>query len=185
MSFKAGRLGQYKNEWKKLTSDKLILSWLKGYKIPFVSEVVQIQPPKETVWSTSEIQIISKELDRLLALGFIRQGKPAAGQFLSSIFVVPKSDGSFRLILNIKKLNCFLRTEHFKLEDEKAVRRIICPDDYLSTLDLKDAYHLIPVDEDDRKFLRFRFLGVIYEYTCMPSQQKDINRISIRYQTWT
>jgi len=48
-------------------------------------------------------------------------------QFILSFFLVPKSDGNYRLILNLKKLNVFVRTEHFKLEDLRAAYRILVP----------------------------------------------------------
>ena len=38
----------------------------------------------------------------------------------------------------------------------------------MSTLDLKDAYYLIPVDERSRKFLRFGFGRELYQFTCLP-----------------
>ena len=164
----AGRLKYFIDQWEELTSNKKVLSWIKGYKIPFVSKVCQLTLPKETQWSIQEVKIIKGKIFELLKMGAVRLAIPCEGQFVSKIFIVPKPDGSYRLILNLKLLNKFLETEHFKLEDEKTVRRIISPDCYMATLDLKDAYHLIPVAETDTKFLRFLFLGKLHEYTCIP-----------------
>lgn len=41
-------------------------------------------------------------------------------------------------------------------------------DCFMATLDLKDAYFLIPIVKTQRKFLRFTFDGCLYEFTCMP-----------------
>lgn len=38
----------------------------------------------------------------------------------------------------------------------------------MSTIDLKDAYHLVRVRKSDRRFLRFYFEGRLYEHTCLP-----------------
>lgn len=38
----------------------------------------------------------------------------------------------------------------------------------MCTIDIKDAYFLIPISEKHRKYLRFYFEGQIYEYNCMP-----------------
>ena len=38
----------------------------------------------------------------------------------------------------------------------------------MASVDLKDAYHLVPAAKYDRKFIRFIFENVVYEFTCMP-----------------
>ncbi|KAL7287587.1 hypothetical protein TKK_0018234 [Trichogramma kaykai] len=37
----------------------------------------------------------------------------------------------------------------------------------MTRIDLRDAYYLIAVKEEHRKFLRFKFEGVVYEFTCL------------------
>lgn len=59
-------------------------------------------------------------------------------------------------------------TSHFKLEDHKTVIRLIEKDCFMATLDLKDAYFLIPIWKHHRKYLRFSFNGYIYQYNVMP-----------------
>lgn len=85
--------------------------------------------------------------------------------------MVPKPDGSSRLILNLKKLNKFIATEHFKLEDRKTVINLMSPNCFMATIDLKDAYVLrstaVPLAESDKKFLRFRFNDQLYEFTYL------------------
>lgn len=90
------------------------------------------------------------------------------GQFLSSYFLAKKPDGNNRFILNLKNLNAFVDTEHFKLEDLKAACRLLEPNMFMGTIDLKDAYFLIPIHKDYRKFLRFSVNSQIYEFTCLP-----------------
>lgn len=48
------------------------------------------------------------------------------------------------------------------------VCKLISPKCFMAVLDLKDAYHLIPIKKSHRKYLRFRFLGKLYQYNCMP-----------------
>ena len=46
-------------------------------------------------------------------------------------------------------------------------RVIVSPDSALSTLDLKDAYYLIPIHQDYRRFLSSEFQKELYEFTCL------------------
>lgn len=89
-------------------------------------------------------------------------------QFLSSIFLHPKPDGSWRFILNLKKLNNFVNTVHFKLEDVRTAVKLMTPGCYMATIDLKNAYYLLSVKQSHRKYLRFIFKGKLYEFTCLP-----------------
>lgn len=54
------------------------------------------------------------------------------------------------------------------MEDLRAARDLISPNVYLATLDLKDAYFLVPMSKNSRKYLRFRFDGILYQFTCLP-----------------
>lgn len=89
-------------------------------------------------------------------LGAIRTCSPRRGQFVSKIFLVPKPDGSDRFILNLKSLNHFVNSEHFKMEDRRTVINLLTKNCFMATLDLQDAYFLIPVKDNHRKFLCFR-----------------------------
>ncbi|EZA52648.1 hypothetical protein X777_08539 [Ooceraea biroi] len=52
---------------------------------------------------------------------------------------------SNRFILNLKQLNLFVEIEHFKLEDLRTACRLLEPNMLMATIDLKDAYFLIPI----------------------------------------
>ncbi|XP_057339462.1 uncharacterized protein LOC130676967 [Microplitis mediator] len=108
------------------------------------------------------------EIDRLLEIGAIIREEPIEDQFLSPFFLVPKSDGKQRFILNLKGLNLLIQTEHFKLEDLRSACNLLELDWFMGTIDLKDAYFLVPVWQSHRKFLRFIFKEQIFEFVCLP-----------------
>lgn len=89
-------------------------------------------------------------------------------QFISPIFLTPKPDGTYRFILNLKKLNTFINTTHFKLEDIRTARDLMQPNCHMATLDLKDAFHLVPIADTFKKYLRFLFNEQVYEFNCLP-----------------
>lgn len=54
------------------------------------------------------------------------------------------------------------------MEGLPVVSSLIQSSDYMRKLDLKDAYFLLPVHPNHRKFLRFDFEGNIFEFQCLP-----------------
>lgn len=118
-------------------------------------------------WSQGELGEIQKEVNRLLSIGAIVACEPVEGQFISSFFLVPKPDSSNKFIINLKALNNFLASEHFKMEDIRTVCKLVWPDVYLGSIDLKDAYFLIPLHKDYRKFVTFVAGNCLYEFTCL------------------
>lgn len=94
--------------------------------------------------------------------------EPCEGQFISSYFLVNKSLGDKRFILNLKLLNEFITPPHFKMENVKTALRLITKNCYLASIDLKDAYLLIPIADEFKKYLRFSFEGKLFEFNCLP-----------------
>ncbi|XP_070521812.1 uncharacterized protein [Cardiocondyla obscurior] len=76
--------------------------------------------------------------------------------------------GTFRFVLNLKKLNEFIKTTHFKLEDARMTQKLLLRSDYLAKLDLENAYYLKPMSKDSSKYLKFIFQGQYFEFTCLP-----------------
>jgi len=89
-------------------------------------------------------------------------------QFVSTVFTVPKPDGSRRFVINLKILNEFIDAPHFKMEDIRCASSLLSKNCYMCVLDLKDAFHAISIYENHRKFLKFRFQGTLYQFNCLP-----------------
>lgn len=146
----------------------MILSCIQGYEIPFTCPVNQLFTPTIKEYSESEEHNFEEAIQNLLSNGAISKCQPTEGQFLSSIFLVPKPNGNFRFILNLKNLNRFITTEHFKIEDLRTVLKLITKDCFMTKIDLKDAYYLIKVHPNSRKYLRFQFKQELYEFNVLP-----------------
>lgn len=72
-----------------------------------------------------------------------------------------------RFILNLKDLNAHISPPYFKLENWQTVVRLMLPNTEMTTINVEDAYLLIPIHPLHRKFLRFQWRGIIYEFTAM------------------
>ena len=88
------------------------------------------------------------------------------GGFYSSLFIVPKKDGGWQTIINLKKLNKYLRVQHFKMESIYSVRDVLHRGDWMTKLDLQDAYLTVPIFHSHRRFLRFQWRAQAYQFRC-------------------
>lgn len=120
------------------------------------------------MFTLGESNQICHEIEKLLQIGAIEPCQPTNGQFLSSIFLHPKADGSWRFILNLKNLNKFVHTVHFKLEDVRTATKLMTAKCFMATIDIKNAYYLLSILKQDRKYLRFKFKDSLFEFTCLP-----------------
>ena len=178
-----GKLRKYVEVWETATSDPELLQAVKGFGLTFEGEPIQYHPPTPTggqhTNSTELSEALRAAVEKNLALGIIEVAPGHdQGQWLSKIFVVPKkgSDGKkeYRMILDLKEFNHdHVELVKFKMETLKTVTKLITPGCWFYSLDLKDAYYSIPVHEDLRKYLRFMFEGVLYQYTVMPNGYRD------------
>lgn len=165
VSYSAGCLKHYIQAWSRLTSDSFVLACVQGYKIQFLHRPYQVIPSRMSRRQGKDVLYMHQEIDRLLGLGAIRRCEPCDGQFLSSCFLVPKPNGAWRFVLNLKELNTFIGTDHFIMEDCRTAQRLLSRDCYMATIDLQDAYYLVPMHEESCKFLRFEWDNVLFEFT--------------------
>lgn len=141
---------------------------MKGYTIPFNCRVIQNNPPAESIYTASERCNIQELIDQLILKGAVEKCSFVEEHFISKIFLIPKSDGSNRFIINLKQLNQFVDAPHFKMEDGRTVIKLMSKNCYMASLDIKDAYYQIPIHESHKKYLRFTFNGELYQFTCLP-----------------
>ena len=154
--------------WEKITSNQWILQVVSGYKLEFIAQPHQSHRPV-SVETGRQAQLVSGEIGKLLEKGAIQEvrGDTQEG-FFSRVFLVPKKDGQVRPVLNLRPLNQFLSHSHFKMEGMHVVRDLLQKNDWMTRIDLKDAYFSVPIHPQHRKFLRFRWQEKCFQFTCLP-----------------
>ena len=80
---------------------------LPGQSIEFTQTPVQIKPPFQPKWSQVEAKFIVSEILSLLGKGVIQQAKHENGEFILSVFLRHKKDGSYRIFESIRSLPPF------------------------------------------------------------------------------
>ena len=167
-NFKAGNVSNCYQEWLQLTSDPEILQIVRGDTISFVSEPPQKSVVKRCNVSKDTKRLMDTEIESMLQKEIIVRSTHENGEYLSPIFPVPKQDGGIRIILNLKKLNEYVEYLHFKMDNIKVVLSSITPNCYMASIDLKQAYHSVKIDESFQKYLKFDWDG-LFQFTCYPN----------------
>ena len=167
-NFKAGNVSKKFSEWKKITSDKDILSDVRGMSIECtdIPEQHYLRPPS---FSQTESMIIDMEVGKLLTKEVIKPVANKGEGIISNIFIRSKKDGSHRLILNLKEFNKNVAYYHFKMDSLNTIIKLMQTDCFMASIDIKDAYYSIAIREPDQKYLQFQWKGTVYHFTCLPN----------------
>ena len=87
--------------------------------------------------------------------------------FFNRLFLVPKPNNKWRPILDLSNLNLFLKVEKFKMETPETIRTPLLQGEWVTSIDFKDAYFHIPIQEQSRKYLRFHIVGRTSSKHCL------------------
>lgn len=150
-----------------ITDNPIILNWISGYQIPFQSKPTS-KAFRHQNFSRLEANLIRKEIFSLASIGAISKIRITKRHFVSPIFLISRSNGKKRFILNLKRLNAFIAPPHFKIEDMRTATKLISKNCFMSTIDLKDAYLMVPIHKKFRRFLSFCFENTYWQFNCLP-----------------
>jgi hypothetical protein len=168
--FQAGRISSRYEQWKRLTTDRLLLKDVKAYTIEFDEVPYQRYPERPLRFSQEEMHFAKEEIVQLLQKGVLCEAQHEPDEFISNVFLRPKKEkGRYRMILNLKKLNEFVTYHHFKMDTLETVLTLIRPGMFMASIDFTDAYYSLAIAQQHRKYLRFEFEDVLYEFTCLPN----------------
>ena len=122
-------------------------------------------PPIEN----KQCQFVNIEIESFLKKGVVVESHHEAGEYTSTIFVTEKSDGGYRFILNLKKLNKLAEYKKFKMETIFTILCLIRPNCFMAKVDIKDAYYSILILEEHQKLLKVLHKNVLYKFTVLPN----------------
>ena len=149
----AGRTAEHLAAWKKITSNQWVLQAVKWVQ-------VGVHLTTTTVSQTDDCAVraqSSSHLRRDREDGRKGSNPGGKGQKDGWFFLqtVSKKEGQMRPVLNLKPLNEFIYHRHFKMEGMHIVRDLLQRGNWMTRIDIKDAYFAIPIHPQHQKFLRF------------------------------
>ena len=167
-----GRLHSFRRDWlTNNCSDNVLNIITNGYVLPFIS--------KPNLVRALLIQSGYKALQTELALTSCIQSLPSKNaikrvenvkslRFYSRLFLVPKLHQRWRPVIDLSRLNTFLLVERFKMETPESIRASLIPGEWVSSIDLADAYLHIPIHSNSRKYIRFCHRSQVFQFTTLP-----------------
>jgi hypothetical protein len=163
-----GRLRHFLPFWRKITNDPTVLRIIMGVSIPFTAQPCQNSTPRPYPLDAESHEITAQFVSELLETQVIVPVTKREDQFVSPFFLVTNNDGSFRGILNVKRLNeDFLQTQKFKMETLMKVLPLIREGDWFGSWDVRKGYYNVAVHPDFQRFFCFDFDGQRYMFKCL------------------
>ena len=121
---------------------------------------------KSRRFSPADKQFISSEVSRLLKEDII---EPSRSPWRAQVLVTKEERHKKRLVMDYSQtINRFTEMDAYPQKKIDELVENISHYSYFSTLDLKSAYHQIPMREDERHYTAFEAEGNLYQFKRVP-----------------
>ena len=141
-----------------------------GYRIPFLCDPplsgAPISMPSYHPSSTKGVAL-REVTQALVAKSAVELAPLPSLGFYSRLFVVWKTSGSWRPVIDLSTLDLYVDVAHFRMETIQSVLLSVRQGDWMASIDLKEAYLEVPVHPDSRRFLRFVAQGRVYQFSAL------------------
>ena len=167
------RLGSFWRAWARLGAEPWVVQVLsQGYVLPFISKPpLAVSPVHFSSYhpGSERFEALDAEVRAMLSKEAVETVDPENIDpgFYSRLFVIPKATGGWRPIIDLGALNRFLMVPSFRMETVHSVLHSLRPGDWMSSIDLRDAYFHIPIAQESRRFLRFVWKGKVFQFRAL------------------
>ena len=167
-----GRLRSLRRDWLTNKCSQNVLNIItNGYVLPFLSKPNLVRFPLilSEYKAQQKDQALATCIQSLLSKNAIERVENVKSLgFYSRLFLVPKPHQRWRPVIDLSRLNTFLHVEKFKMETPESIRTSLIPGEWVSSIDLSDAYLHIPIYPNSRKYLRFCYKAQVFQFTSLP-----------------
>lgn len=156
------------DRWRQEGASPTLLRWIRlGVKLPLV-QLPALRSMRNLRLTEDQAVWVDGEIQRLLRVGALRELLPYEPAFLSPIGVVPKKNNKFRLIVDMRLLNSYVRPPKFKFQSLRDLATILRPGDYMFTIDFQDGFFHAEVHPSHQHLLGIRWRNRRYAYQGFP-----------------
>ena len=166
-----GCLSLHWQAWRDRGAEPWVVEVLRfGYRLPFLSAPPLSGAPLPMP-SYSPTSIKGAALEEvtlaLVAKGAVELAPLPSPGFYSRLFVVWKTSGSWRPVIDLSHLNRFVDVSHFQMETIQSVLLSVRQGDWMASIDLKEAYLQVLIHPSSRHLLRFVFRDQVYQFKAL------------------
>ena len=167
-----GRLSTFWQVWEAKRAHPRVVTILKeGYCLNF-----RLKPPLTKVpvirskyLNREKQQFLIKAVYQMIDKRAITPvQKVTSLGFCSCLFLVPKTGKRWRPVIDLSVVNQYLHIPTFKMETAENIRDSLQEGEWVTSLDLTDAYFHIPIHPRFQKYLRFNIGYRSYQFTALP-----------------
>ena len=137
----------------------------RGLRDPFSRSSSSLRHPHHSGFVFSPLhqgRALEEEIQALRSKGLMESVSPSPGYY-SYMFVVMKASGGRRPIIDLSTLNLFVVVS----KTAQSVLLSVWRNDWMVSIDLKDAYLQIPIHPQSRRFLRFTAGGRAWQFKVL------------------
>lgn len=141
-------------------------------KVPPISLFANLTPnctpiaTKSRKHSNENNNFIASEIKELLQDEII---EPSNSPWRAQAFVVKEGNHKARMVIDYSQtINKFTKLDAYPLPKIEEVITKVSKNEVFSSIDLKSAYHQIPILESERKYTAFEACGKLYQFRRVP-----------------
>ena len=113
-------------------------------------------------------EFLEKEIAKYLKLGIISPADPGQCPYTSSVVVVPKKDGTYRMCVDYRRLNTQTVKDNYNLPRIDEIFVALHDKKHFISMDLLMGYHQVRVSAADRAKTAFSTHMGLFQFNVMP-----------------
>ena len=140
----------------------------KTKNVAHIIDTGESRPIKQRYYPVSPIlqKIMHNEVDKMLKEGVI---EPSESPWSSPVVMVKKPQNEYRFCIDFRKINEITKRDSYPLPYIDAILNKLKDAKYISTIDLKNGYWQVPLEETSKEKTAFTVPGKgLYQFTVMP-----------------
>lgn len=163
-------------QWAAFGASPRVLRWIRrGVRPRLTRRVEPFNLGELLITDAAQLAAWHELRDEYLRKGAIR--KVSVLTHCSPVFLVPKKNGTFRLVIDLRHFNQHGPESTVQYDDLRTIAEDVEKGDWLAAFDLQDGYMHLQIEESSQHYFGFRVNGENFICTSLPFGWRDAPRV--------